>query len=79
MLKLLMRDIRIERILESERNQDNAHDKYNRVDMLAEDTNKFRNDSIFFVRHYFGQPVDREPFMIFVLISFTAALTLSGI
>jgi predicted transposase/invertase (TIGR01784 family) len=38
--ELLMQDIRIERILESESNQENEAVKFNRVDILAEDTNK---------------------------------------
>jgi predicted transposase/invertase (TIGR01784 family) len=38
--ELLMQDIRIERILESESNQDNEAVKFNRVDILAEDANK---------------------------------------
>ena len=35
--ELFMRDIKIIKILESEANQDSAEDKYNRVDLLAED------------------------------------------
>ena len=38
--ELLKQDIKIERILESESNQENEADKFNRVDILAEDANK---------------------------------------
>lgn len=38
--ELLHQDIRIERILESESNQQHENDKYNRVDILAEDKNQ---------------------------------------
>ena len=38
--ELLHQDIRIERILESEGNQENETDKFNRVDILAEDSQK---------------------------------------
>ena len=36
---LLNKKIRIQKLLESESNQDDADDKYNRVDILAEDEN----------------------------------------
>jgi hypothetical protein len=38
--ELLLQDIKIERILESESNQEHEADKFNRVDILAEDANK---------------------------------------
>ncbi len=38
--ELLRQDIKIERILESEGNQENESDKFNRVDILAEDSKK---------------------------------------
>jgi hypothetical protein len=40
MSELLKQDIKIERILESESNQENEAEKFNRVDILAEDANK---------------------------------------